>query len=147
MYSSCLEKQQRMAALFGACSCSDTKFQKIIDLGRKLPRLDLEHKVPGNIVPGCQSTMYLHSQVNGDKIQFTVDSEALISAGLAAILIEVYSGESIETVLKCPPDFLDTLGIRASLTPSRANGLYSIHLRMKQEALKHYILNNRINST
>ena len=67
---------------------------------------------------------------------FEAEADALISAGLAALLTQVYSGETPETILKCPPTYLDEIGISASLTPNRANGLYSIHLRMKQEALK-----------
>lgn len=98
--------------------------------------MDPKNKIPENLVKGCQSTMYLHAELVGNVIHFTADSDALISAGLAAILIQVYSGETPETVLTCPPEYLETLGISASLTPSRANGLYSIHLKMKQEALK-----------
>ena len=85
---------------------------------------------------GCQSTTYLVSHLNDDKMSFYVWSEALISAGLAALLASVYNGESPEAVLKCPPDFLTDLGISASLTPNRANGLYNLHLRMKQDALR-----------
>ncbi len=80
--------------------------------------------------------MYLHSFLLEDKIFFEPESDALISSGLAALLTQVYSGETPEVVLKCPPTYLDELGISASLTPNRANGLYSIHLRMKQDALK-----------
>lgn len=80
--------------------------------------------------------MYLHSFLRDGKVFFEGESDALISSGLAAILIRTYNGESPETILKCPPDFLEDLGISASLTPNRANGLYSIHLRMKQDALK-----------
>lgn len=136
MYLSCLEKQRKIADLFAACPTKEAKYQKIMELGRQLPRLDPQIKTAENIVRGCQSTMYLHSSQEGNSIIFSADSEALISAGLAAILIAVYSGEEPETILKCPPDYLEGLGIQASLTPSRANGLYSIHLRMKQDALK-----------
>src|SRR5262249_17718512 len=102
----------------------------------ELPPLNSAYKVPENIVPGCQSIVYLRSWSEGGRILFEVESEALISAGLAAILLQVYKGETAERILKCHPYFLEELGIRSSLTPSRANGLYSIHLRMKQEALK-----------
>lgn len=134
--NSCLDKQQRLTALFAACPSEEAKYQKIIELGRQLTSFPLQHKSPINIVKGCQSIMYLHSERCGDQIIFTAASEALISAGLAAILINVYSGETAETILKCPPLYLEHLGLHASLTPSRANGLYSIHLRMKQDALK-----------
>ena len=69
-------------------------------------------------------------------MNFEAEADALISAGLAALLIRAYNGETPEVVLKCPPSFIEELGINASLTPSRSNGLYSLHLQMKQEALR-----------
>ena len=77
--------------------------------------------------------MYLYTNSSEGKIVFQGSSDALISQGLAALLIRIYSGESPETILKCPPNFLEELGIPASLSPNRANGLYSLHLRMKQK--------------
>lgn len=136
LYSSCLEKQNRLVAQLATYATREDKYCKIIELGRQLPPYNPVHRIPENVVPGCQSTMYLHACLEGDRVIFTAESEALISAGLAAILINAYSDESPETILKCPPDFLETLGIRATLTPSRANGLHSIYLRMKQDALK-----------
>lgn len=140
MYTSCLEKQNQIKALFSDCHNPEEKYQKIMELGRQQPPLDPQHKIADNIVKGCQSTMYLHSCQHGDHLIFTAESDALISSGLAALLIKVYSGETPETILKCPPNFLEDLGVGVSLTPSRANGLYSIHLRMKQDALKFLIL-------
>lgn len=136
MFTSCLEKQQKVKELFQSCKTEEAKYQKIIELGRQLPSLEEQYKIPANFVKGCQSKMYLRTYWIGDQLVFEADSDALISAGLAALLIQVYSGETPETILKCPPTYLDDLGISASLTPSRANGLYSIHLRMKQDALK-----------
>jgi cysteine desulfuration protein SufE len=136
MYESCLEKQQRVKDLFSQCSTEELKYQKIIELGKQQAPFPAHEKVPANIVKGCQSTMYLSSRLEEGKVIFAADSDALISSGLAAILICVYSGETPESILKCPPTYLDELGIGASLTPSRANGLYSVHLRMKQDALK-----------
>lgn len=136
MSNTCIKKQDEMKALFAGCPNQDEKYKKIIELGKHLPKLKPENKIPENIVKGCQSIMYLQTSTKEGRVYFQADSEALISAGLAAILIHVYNGETPETILTCPPTFLDELGISASLTPSRANGLYSVHLRMKQEALK-----------
>lgn len=139
MYQSCLKKQEDVKKMFSVCENEQEKYEKIIALGKKNPPLDSKYKTVENKVHGCQSTMYLHSFFADGKVYFEAESDALISSGLASILIEVYSGESPEAVIKCPPDYLKDLGISASLTPSRANGLYSIHLRMKQEALKFII--------
>lgn len=136
MYQTCIAKQQQIKACFASCNTLEERYQTIIDLGRELPALDPRYKVSTNLVKGCQSQMYLHSYAKDGLIIFEGAADALISQGLAALLINVYSGEQPEAVLKCPPTFLDDLQIAASLTPNRANGLYSLHLRMKQDALK-----------
>ena len=136
MFETCIAKQQKLKDIFLNCASEEDKYEKIIEIGRKLSPLPLNCKTPENLVKGCQSQMYLHSYLSGDNIIFEAESDALISAGLAALLIEVYSGESPEAVLKCPPTYLEEIGINSSLTPNRANGLYSMHLKMKQDALK-----------
>jgi len=140
MFESCMQKQQHVKDLFAPFKTEDLKYQKIIELGKKLPPFPESEKISEYVVKGCQSIMYLSAKLEEGKVFFAVGSDALISAGLAAILIQVYSGETPEAILKCPPAYLEELGIGASLTQSRANGLYSIHLRMKQEALKFYML-------
>lgn len=137
MFESCLEKQQCIKEIFLACPSEEAKYEKIIEMGRQQTALDVTVKIPENLVKGCQSQMYLHSYWSpANTIMFEAESDALISAGLAALLTQVYSDETPEAILKCPPTYLDELGISASLTPNRANGLYSLHLRMKQDALK-----------
>lgn len=136
LFTTCLVKQKNLINLLSTCSTPDEKYTKIMDLGRQLPPYHAKYKTSENIVTGCQSTTYLHSSIHNDVVVFHAHSEALISAGLAAVLINVYNEEKPETILTCQPHFLETLGIRAALTPSRANGLYSIYLRMKQDALR-----------
>ena len=135
MYDSCLAKQQRIKDLFASCQDAEARYQKIIEIGKSLSPLKPQYRTPENLVKGCQSQMYLHSYGQGDRLIFEGESDALISQGLAAILILVYSDEAPETILKCPPDYLEDLQLASSLTPNRANGLYSVHLRMKQDAL------------
>ena len=136
MYDSCEKKQQALRDAFSTCADADARYQKIIELGRQQSKLAMHAKTPENIVKGCQSVVYLHSELKDETVLFEAESDALISAGLVALLVQVYSGETPEVILKCPPAFLEDLGITASLTPNRANGLYSMHLRMKQYALK-----------
>lgn len=136
-FESCLAKQKQLELLFASLLTSEQKYQKIIELGQCLPPFPNEHKLPENLVKGCQSQMHLYAQFSSNgKILFTADSDALISRGLAALLLAIYSGESPEVVLTCPPSCLDTIGIQSSLSPNRSNGLASLHLRMKKEALK-----------
>ncbi|MCB1137021.1 MAG: SufE family protein, partial [Chlamydiia bacterium] len=82
------------------------------------------------------SRMYLTSRLENGRVLFEAQSDSLISSGLAVLMLKVYSGETPETILKCEPRYLEELGINASLTMNRANGLASLHLRMKQDALK-----------
>jgi cysteine desulfuration protein SufE len=132
----CKEKQKALLDLFKSCKTPEERYLKIIELGKTLEPFPEEKKLEKNRVSGCQSTMYLHAEKAGNTLHFAIASDALISAGLASLLLAVYNDEAPETILKCPPDYLKELNINASLSPSRANGLYHIHLRMQQEALK-----------
>lgn len=143
MFESCLQRQNEIKKLFESCHTEEDKYKKIIELGRLQSKLSDQYKIEENIIVGCQSTVYLHSELENGKVIFEAEADALISAGLAALLIRVYSGEPPEVMLTCPPTYLEELGISASLTPSRSNGLYSMHLRMKQEALKLIIQQQR----
>lgn len=141
MFESCLKKQNELKELFSRCPTVEARYEKIIELGRNAPPMDPKYKTHENIVKGCQSLTYLHSYLDGNgNVIFESSSDALISRGLSVLLIKVYSGETPETILKCTPTYLDEIGIPSSLTPNRANGLYNIHLRMKQDALKHILL-------
>jgi cysteine desulfuration protein SufE len=126
--------------LFPKALAADERYGRLIALGRRLAPYPEHLKIAANQVQGCQSILYLSSETAGGKLFFTASSDALISAGLAALLILVYSGESPETILNTPPSFLAELGILSSLTLSRSNGLAHIHQRMKQDALKALLL-------
>lgn len=135
-YEACLKRQQNVKQLFAHASNREEQYEQIISLGKKAPPLPDSHRIASNVVPGCQSIMYLYSWQENSLLYFAAYSEALISAGLAQLLIAVYSGLPPETILTCPPLYLEELQIADSLTPNRANGLYSIHLRIKQEAMR-----------
>lgn len=125
--------------LFQFCSTPEEKYQKIIELGRQLPPMPEEYRTGEHIVQGCQSIVYLYSEINEGKVLFYAHSEALISAGLAALLIKAYSGLSPKEILKSKPTFLEELQISGSLSPSRSNGLANMFLRMQQDAVKFLI--------
>ena len=134
-HQACLAKQTAIKELFQNLP-ADLRYEKIIALGKSLPPLDLVYKTPENLVYGCQSQMYLYASHEDGKLFFKSDSDALISKGMACLLIKIYNGESPETVLTCPPLVLEETGILKSLSPTRANGLQSLYLKMKQYALK-----------
>ena len=120
--------------IFSSLGTSEARYERLIELGRKLPSYPADRKTADRIVSGCQSTLYLDAEIREGKIFFKADSEALISKGLAALLIGVYNGLSPEALLQSPT-FLQEIGIFATLSPSRSNGLAHIYLRMKSLAL------------
>jgi sulfur transfer protein SufE len=136
LFESCLAKQKSITTLFSDCYTPQRKYEKLIELGRLLPSYPIELKTPNRLVKGCQSEMYLDASLLDGKVHFKIHSDALISAGLGAMLLAVYNHEPPEAILSCPPQFLNELGIQEALSPSRSNGLSSLFLRMKQEALK-----------
>lgn len=130
------KKSAEIRAFFTSLPSQEARYSALIEMGRKLVPIPSDFKTDDRLVPGCQSRLHLISRVDGGLVYFQAASDALISAGLAALLISVYSGETPETILKEPPRFLDDLGIYASLSMNRSNGLANIFLRMKQDALK-----------
>lgn len=134
-----LKKIDTLKQQFSSLTTKEALYQKIMEKGKTLPPFLEEWKQEENRVIGCQSLMYLYSCYEKDNVRFYASSDALISAGLAALLVEIYSGEPPETILITPPTFLEELGIPAALTPGRANGLASLYLKMKQEAIKYLI--------
>lgn len=136
------KKSDAIKKIFTQLASDEERYKALIELGRRLPPLAPEFKIPQNLVSGCQSNLYLSSRLIDGLMVFEAASDALISSGLAALLLSVYSGESPETILKEPPQFLADLGIHASLSPNRSNGLSHIHLRMKKDALKYLVSSN-----
>lgn len=131
---------QKIRERFSRCRNQEEIYGEIISLGREMPPFPSGERKRENLVHGCQSSVYLMTKLEEGRLSFLAEADALISAGLAALLIQAFSGESPETLLSTPPRFLEELGIPAALSPHRANGLFSIHLRMKQEALQACVL-------
>ncbi len=123
-----------MTLEFSSCQNQEEIYHKIIQWGQKLPPFDPQWKTPENLVHGCQSVMYLHAWMEEDKLHFAASSDALISAGLAALLLNLYNGKTPQEILSTPPTVLQKLGIVESLSPSRANGLAALYLKMREIA-------------
>lgn len=121
--------------MFLNCSSKEEIYQTIMDLGTKLPTFDPAWKIEENLVVGCQSIMYLKTVEKEGVLTFYAYSDALISKGLAALMIGVYENQSAEWILKNKPLFLEEMGIIGILTPSRGNGVLSLYKKMQEEAL------------
>ena len=111
------------------------KYEYIIDLGKKLPPLDEQYKTDDNKIKGCQSTVWLHAETEGNQLLFTSDSEAVIVKGLASLLIRVLSGHTPEEIAQANLYFLDKIGMNQHLAQRRSNGLASMVKQMKLYAL------------
>lgn len=136
-------KQQEIKEIFASLTTPEAKYEKIIQLGKSLPDLDPSLKIEKSLVHGCQSQMFLISRYAEGKVFFQAWSDALISAGLAYLLITAYNGCSPETILKEPPSFLEELKLFSVLSPTRSNGLKSLHLKMQQKAIQYLSQNTK----
>lgn len=111
------------------------RYEYIIDLGKKLPLIQEEFKTEENIIKGCQSKVWLKGDQNEDKIVFTADSDAILTKGIIAILIRVFSNQKAFDILSADTDFIDKIGLKEHLSPTRANGLVSMIKNIKMYAL------------
>ncbi|MDJ1473066.1 SufE family protein [Cytophagaceae bacterium DM2B3-1] len=118
------------------------KYDYIIDIGKKLPPLDSQYKTEENIIKGCQSRVWLHAEMQDDKVMFLGESDAVIVKGLIGLLIRVLSGHSPEEIAKADLYFIDRIGMAQHLAQTRANGLFAMLKQMKLYALAYSTMSN-----
>ena len=111
------------------------KYEHIIELGKSLPMIEEKYKTDDRLIKGCQSKVWLRSEVKDNKIFFTADSDAIITKGLVAMVIRVLSGHSPEEIVNAKMDFVNQIGLTQHLSPTRANGLVNMIKQMKLDAL------------
>lgn len=111
------------------------RYEYMIELGKSLPLIDAKYKTDENIIKGCQSKVWLHSEFKNDKVIFSADSDAIITKGIVAILVRVFSNQSPQEILSANTDFIDAIGLKEHLSPTRANGLASMIKQIKMYAL------------
>ena len=111
------------------------RYEHIIELGKTLPLIDPEYKTEENIIKGCQSKVWIHADLEGDKLVFTADSDAIITKGIIAVLIRVFSNQHPDAILGADTSFIDKIGLKEHLSPTRANGLVSMIKQLKMYAI------------
>jgi len=137
-------RQENMIQEFQAVTSWEDRYKKIIAMGKALPDLPDSKRVEEAKVKGCQSQVWLHAKLNSQGgIEFEGDSDALIVKGLVAMLLKIYSGSTPEEILTTPPDFLKALGFEGNLSPSRANGLFSMIKQIRYFATAFAMLQNK----
>ena len=107
----------------------------MIELGKSLPLIEEQYRVDENLIKGCQSKVWLHSKLDGNKVIFTADSDAIITKGIVAILIRSFSHQEPQAILDADTNFIDEIGLKEHLSPTRANGLVSMVKQIKMYAL------------
>ena len=111
------------------------RYEYLIELGKSLPLIDDQYKIEENIIKGCQSKVWLYSKMNDSKINFTADSDAILTKGLVALLLRVFTNQTPKDILAADTIFIDKIGLREHLSPTRANGLVSMLKQIKLYAI------------
>ena len=136
------EKQEEIIDEFSMFDDWDERFQYVIDLGKGLPLIDTNLKTEENTIKGCQSKVWLHAEQNDGLIHFTADSDAIITKGIIAILIRVFSNQNPSDILESDTQFIEEIGLKDHLSPTRANGLVSMIKQIKMYALAYMSKNS-----
>ncbi|HJS00105.1 MAG TPA: SufE family protein [Flavobacterium sp.] len=118
------------------------RYEYMIELGKTLPLIEEKYKTEENIIKGCQSKVWVHAEENNGNIVFTADSDAILTKGIIAILIRAFSNQSAKAILDANTDFIDEIGLKEHLSPTRANGLVSMIKQIKMYALAFNAKNN-----
>ncbi len=111
------------------------RYEYMIELGKSLPLINEKYKTDDNIIKGCQSKVWVHADMKDDKIEFTADSDAIITKGIIAILIRAFSGQHPKDIIDAGTGFIDEIGLKEHLSPTRANGLVSMIKQLKMYAI------------
>lgn len=111
------------------------RYEYMIELGKSLPLIEERYKTDDNLIKGCQSKVWVHAEMQEDKLVFTADSDAIITKGIVAILIRVFSNQKPQHIIEADTDFIDEIGLKEHLSPTRANGLVSMVKQIKMYAI------------
>lgn len=111
------------------------RYEYMIDLGKSLPLIDDQFKTDDYIIKGCQSKVWVHADMKDGEVHFTADSDAIITKGIIAILIRTFSGQAPQDIIDADTAFIDQIGLKEHLSPTRANGLVSMIKQLKLYAI------------
>ncbi|MCB0408665.1 MAG: SufE family protein [Flavobacteriales bacterium] len=118
------------------------KYEHIIELGKELPLIEEQYKTDENLIKGCQSRVWLHAEMQDDNIVFTADSDAIITKGIIALMIRTFSNQTPKDIAEANVDFIDKIGLKEHLSPTRSNGLLSMVKQIKMYAIAFSVQSN-----
>lgn len=117
------------------------KYEHLIELGKSLPIIDTKYKTDDKLIKGCQAQVWLHSELKDGKVIYTADSDAIITKGMVALMVRVLSNHTPDEIINAKLDFIDKIGLKQHLSPTRSNGLVSMVKQMKMDALAYKVKN------
>ena len=129
------ENQNEIIEEFSMFDDWEERYQYMIDLGKTLPLIDDKYKTDDNIIKGCQSKVWVHAEMQDDNLVFTADSDAILTKGIIAILLRVFSNQHPKDIIDAKTEFIDEIGLKEHLSPTRANGLVSMIKQIKMYAI------------
>lgn len=113
----------------------EERYEYLIELGKNLKPLTEDKKTDDKVIKGCQSTVWLSAEMDGDKISFSADSDAILPKGLTALLVRIYNHQSPDDILNSETDFIEKIGLQEFLSPTRANGMMAMIKQFKFYAI------------
>ncbi|MDQ3047142.1 MAG: SufE family protein [Bacteroidota bacterium] len=111
------------------------KYEHLIDLGKSLPMIEESNRTDDKLIKGCQSRVWMHSELKNNKVLFTADSDAIITKGMVALMVRVLSDHTPDEIMTAKLEFVEKIGLTQHLSPTRSNGLLSMIRQMKMDAL------------
>jgi cysteine desulfuration protein SufE len=129
------ERQDEIIEEFSIFDDWMDKYNYLIELSKDLPEIDPKYKTQQYLIEGCQSKVWLYADLEGDKVRYSADSDAIITKGIAALLIRVLDNQKPADILKNELYFLDDIGLQQNLSPTRSNGLLAMVKQMKLYAM------------
>ena len=134
------EAQQEIIDEFEFLTDWMDKYEMIIQMGKDIPMIEVPYKTPENLIKGCQSQVWMHAEYKNGLLYFTADSDALITKGLVTLIIKVLSGHTPKEIMESRLHFIDDIGLKNHLSPTRSNGLLSMVKQMKNYAIAFHTL-------
>lgn len=135
MTNSISDIQKEIVEEFGMFNQWEDKYEYLIDLGKELPLINEKFKTEDNLIKGCQSRVWLHAELKEGEVIFTADSDAIITKGIIALMIRVLSNHRPAEIIETDLSFIDEIGLKEHLSPTRSNGLVSMIKQMKLYAM------------
>lgn len=129
------ETEEQIVSEFSAFDDWLDRYDLIVEMGKSMPLIDEKYKTDQFIISGCQSKVWLHADLENGRVNFTADSDAIITKGIVSLLLRVLSGHTPDEILETNLGFIDRIGLKEHLSPTRSNGLTSMIKQMKLYAL------------